>query len=296
MTAAVTPDPHDVITGRSGIDAGRLDRGGDGRAIGEHAVRDDLGERQVEAAGDMTGAHARPRFGRRAAESIGRARVHHLCGALGEGPPHIVEIGDGGPVQPRGERPRRSRPLLPDLDRVPGSNPGREPAIENPDVGGAEHVEHPPHPRRREQAGAVVHHDGHAVGDAQLTHRRCEALGSGQHVRQRRRRVPHRLDVDAHRTGDVPRQILRVRVPVHRRQVPGTVDDAQLRLAEVLGEPGRGHEGNAHPSVNGSRVPPVSSTHTDLFSVYSSTASIPFSRPNPLSPKPPNGTLGLTTR
>ncbi len=51
-----------------------------------------------------------------------------------------------------------------------------------------------------------------------------------------------------------------------------------------------------HPSVKGSRVPPLSSTHTDLFSRYSLIASSPFSRPRPESPKPPNGTLGATTR
>ena len=52
----------------------------------------------------------------------------------------------------------------------------------------------------------------------------------------------------------------------------------------------------AHPSVNGSRVAPVSSTQTDLVSVYSRMASTPFSRPMPLAPNPPKGTCGATTR
>ena len=51
-----------------------------------------------------------------------------------------------------------------------------------------------------------------------------------------------------------------------------------------------------YPSWNGSRVPPVSSTNTDLVSVYSLTASRPFSRPIPLRPNPPNGMFGATTR
>ena len=38
------------------------------------------------------------------------------------------------------------------------------------------------------------------------------------------------------------------------------------------------------PRVNGSRVPPLSSTQTDLFSRYSLTASTPFSRPKPERP------------
>src|SRR5215831_13714867 len=57
-----------------------------------------------------------------------------------------------------------------------------------------------------------------------------------------------------------------------------------------------GHAAGAQPSVNGSRVAPVSSTHTDLFSVYSRMASTPFSRPMPLAPNPPKGTCGATTR
>lgn len=49
---------------------------------------------------------------------------------------------------------------------------------------------------------------------------------------------------------------------------------------------------SGYPSLNGSRVPPGSSTTTDLFSRYSSTAAEPFSRPMPESPKPPKGMLG----
>ena len=45
----------------------------------------------------------------------------------------------------------------------------------------------------------------------------------------------------------------------------------------------------AQPSLKGSRVAPVSSTHTDLTSVYSLRASAPFSRPSPLCPNPPKG-------
>ncbi|HWH28634.1 MAG TPA: hypothetical protein VNU26_06665 [Mycobacteriales bacterium] len=72
---------------------------------------------------------------------------------------------------------------------------------------------------------------------------------------------------------------------------PGTGDDlAELEDADVGERPGH------QPSVNGSRVAPVSSTQTDLLSVYSRIASTPFSRPMPLWPKPPNGTWGPTTR
>jgi hypothetical protein len=48
--------------------------------------------------------------------------------------------------------------------------------------------------------------------------------------------------------------------------------------------------------TNGSRVPPVNSTHTDFVCKNSSRPSIPFSRPMPLSLNPPNGTLGPAAR
>ncbi len=60
------------------------------------------------------------------------------------------------------------------------------------------------------------------------------------------------------------------------------------------GRPAR--RGLAQPSVKGSRVPPVSSTQMAFVTVYSCTASMPFSRPRPESPNPPNGTSGPTTR
>ena len=78
-------------------------------------------------------------------------------------------------------------------------------------------------------------------------------------------------------------------------------------LHERGGGVGRGRGGQArregehcceadHPSVNGSRVAPDVSIQIERVSVYSRSTSSPFSRPMPLAPKPPNGTLGPTTR
>src|SRR5699024_548500 len=44
------------------------------------------------------------------------------------------------------------------------------------------------------------------------------------------------------------------------------------------------------PRVNGSRVSPLSSTHTAMVSVKSLMASIPCARPIPIAPIPPIGT------
>ena len=55
-------------------------------------------------------------------------------------------------------------------------------------------------------------------------------------------------------------------------------DAIGLRRPAAAALPGRRV---AYPSVNGSRVPPLSSTHTDLVSRYPSSESVPFSRPRP---------------
>ena len=52
----------------------------------------------------------------------------------------------------------------------------------------------------------------------------------------------------------------------------------------------------SQPIRKGSRVAPSSSIQTALVSVNSCIASRPLSRPQPLSPTPPNGTCGATTR
>ena len=61
------------------------------------------------------------------------------------------------------------------------------------------------------------------------------------------------------------------------------------------GMPTRSHS-YVHPSVNGSRVAPDVSIQIERVSVYSRSTSYPFSRPIPLAPNPPKGTLGPTTR
>src|SRR5260370_5738978 len=116
---------------------------------------------------------------------------------------------------------------------------------------------------------------------------RLERLPAGvplvQHERVRVRGAAQRHEVDAARLG------------VRGRAVPAE----QRRHLVAL--PGLGliadHDRDlVHPSVKGSRVPPVSSTQIALVWVYSCTASMPFSRPRPDKPYPPNGTSAPTTR
>src|ERR1700733_15273649 len=70
-----------------------------------------------------------------------------------------------------------------------------------------------------------------------------------------------------------------------------TVAGTQPRKGDLGREPGP-----PQPRVKGSLVPPLSSTQIALVWVYSCTASMPFSRPSPLCPNPPNGTSGPPPR
>ena len=49
--------------------------------------------------------------------------------------------------------------------------------------------------------------------------------------------VGHAIDVEEHRAGDVTGQIFLVRFPIGRRQEPAAVEDDDLWIAEMLGEP-----------------------------------------------------------
>ena len=106
---------------------------------------------------------------------------------------------------------------------------------------------------------------------------RLERVGAGvplvQHERVRILRAAQRHEVKVARLGP------------GGRGVPGQQRRNLVALAfHRLVVHHEGDLGRAHPRVNGSRVPPVSSTQMALVAVYSCTASMPFSRPSPHSP------------
>ena len=106
-----------------------------------------------------------------------------------------------------------------------------------------------------------------------------------------------RLRPDDHLDGALGHAPPAVAVGTMQVAVADAADDVLQPGQRSVGVGGGIREhGRAHPSVNGSRVAPVSSTQTDLVSVYSRMASTPFSRPMPLAPNPPKGTCGATTR
>ena len=123
------------------------------------------------------------------------------------------------------------------FDRAAFAQPLRQAAVENRDLLGAESAQRPPHPRGGEQAGGIVDDEAHAVAQAQRRHLVGELHLVGQHVRQAGRRVGDRVDVEEHRAGDVAEAKLLRAHASGRRQVPGPVDDSDLRLAEMGGQP-----------------------------------------------------------
>ncbi len=115
------------------------------------------------------------------------------------------------------------------------------------------------------------------------------------------RRVAQRRELADHSGGGDAVRGVAARYP-DRVAVRRSRHDQPLVLVQRFGRSRRDQLGDladlgrGHPSVKGSRVPPVSSTQMAFVTVYSCTASMPFSRPSPLRPNPPNGTSGPTTR
>ena len=114
--AAVTPEPQLVMIGRVEIDAAGGETLGDLSRRDQPAVLDQLGDRHVERARHVAGAHARPRLGRFAAEAIGGPRIDHLGGFLRQRLLHVGDARDQRAIELRVEACaaraclRRSRP------------------------------------------------------------------------------------------------------------------------------------------------------------------------------------------
>ena len=115
--------------------------------------------------------------------------------------------------------------------------PRRKTAVEDERILGAEDAEGPPHARRRIEAGRVIDHDSVGLGDAERAHRRAELVRSGQHVRQIGGRVGDGVEVEEHRARNMRGDIFRLGVALLRWQIIGCVDDDDIGLAELAGEP-----------------------------------------------------------
>ena len=143
---------------------------------------------------------------------------------------HEARVAAGGEVAVAQDRD-------PVLDRPALGAPLRQAAVEDRDVGLAEEAEGPPDPGRAEDAVGVVDHHPVAVADAHGAHAADELLHRRGHVRQARLGVGDLVDVEEARAGDMRRRELGAGVAPRRRHVPARVEDAQVRRAEMRGQP-----------------------------------------------------------
>ena len=88
----------------------------------------------------------------------------------------------------------------------------------------------------------VVDHDLMAVAHAHRAHPRDELLGRRRHMRQIRAIVGDIVDVEEARTGDVLGVVGRLRIPLHLRQEPRSVQNAQVGVLQMGSKPIRRYE------------------------------------------------------
>ena len=198
---------------------------------------------------------ARARLRRRAPEAARRPRVDELDRPIGREPRfHVAEapLEFTGVGEVRRRRGARFDGGLPPFNRVARRRPGRQPPVEH----GRLYPKRPqrvPEARRREDAELVVAHHPRVGRDAVPPRFGGELRGRGQVVRRRRRRrrVGYLVEVPERAARHARRRVRRARGHGRRegraRQEPGRVDDAQIRLAEALGEPGHRGDAFSHP-------------------------------------------------
>jgi hypothetical protein len=196
---------------------------------------------KIEAAGDVSTPKAGAGLGLGAGEAAARPRVEHLRFSRREVLAHGGEVAHEAPPQARGEgarlRGRRARFHRPVLGPPP-----RQAAVQHEDLVVAEGAKRPPDARGARHPAAVV--DDHAIpaADPQPADALREVRGARQHVRQARRAIRDRVDIEEHRARHVRLRELGARVTLELRHVPGAVDDPDVALAEILGEPFGRHE------------------------------------------------------
>ena len=199
----------------------------------------------------MAGAQARPRLGHLALEAL-RWRAHRSPARRGwrDWRPVCCMLRTKPRIEGRLER-RRLRRHLAALDRAAFGEPFLQAAIEHAHVGVAERQEHPPRPRRGDPAAGIIDHDGIVVADAERADVAAELLGVGKHVRQRVGMIGHRIDIEEHRARNMRGEIIVLRQRQHARQLERGVDDLDVGIVEMRGEPFGGDEriGGGHDAI-----------------------------------------------
>ena len=187
----------------------------------------------------MTAAQARPRLGLHAGEAPGRAHIQHLLGAALDDRAHLIEQTHARTIRRRGNVGRALGRHAPGLDRPALGAPFGQAAIEYRDALMTEHLERPPRARGAELARAVIGDHAIIPPDAERTDRGAKLGRARQHVRQGRRVIRDRVDIEEDGTRQMRRKVLLQRISLLGRQIPRGIDDLQIRRANLAGEPRR---------------------------------------------------------
>jgi hypothetical protein len=110
-------------------------------------------------------------------------------------------------------------------------------------------AQHEPAARGGAQRRIVIDDDAVVAADAERHHRPSELRRRGQHVRRRVGMVGQRVDIEEDRARNVRGAIFVSAAASRGRHVPARIDDAQVRIAEVVGKPIRGNQ-----AVHGARI------------------------------------------
>ena len=138
------------------------------------------------------------------------------------------------------------------VERASLAFPLREATIEDDDVVMSHHAKHPPDPCGAEQAGAVINDNAIAVAKSKCADARRELFRCGQHVRIRAFEIADFIDIEKHGAWNVFALVLGARIALRLRQIPGGIDDPDIRCGEMGGEPVGRHErrgGDRHSST-----------------------------------------------
>ncbi len=207
--AAVTPEPQVVITGRS-------------TSTPAFAMRVLISLAGIISPDWTTSRHGKLKLpgiwpernpGRGSAAvpaNRAAARASRICGEpVALACCTLLGAGNGGAIEFHGEGPGHAphRTLFEGALLGP---PSGQTASKDFYVPRAEHTQGPPDAGAPLQVGGVVDDEPHFVAEAELFHRLGKGGRAWQHMRQIRRMIGDRIDVEEDRAGDMPVEIFRL--------------------------------------------------------------------------------------
>ena len=131
------------------------------------------------------------------------------------------------------------------LKRFAGSLPAIEAAIQHINRFGTHDAQHPPDARRGEEAGAIIDHDRIGVGNPKLADFLGKKIRGRQGVRKARLMIGNGVLIEEDGAWNVAAGIFLLSVAFMCRQIPGRIDDAEVRCSKLLLDPIRRNDETA---------------------------------------------------